>query len=159
MFWNTCEKTLLPAPKTPKQPKEEYVCKVYLSKLSQDWKILMYFSSEFTIKYLAQSIAWGSVFNILFCRLCLCLRQNNICWLLLFYQRSSSKTFHFQWYLTIVKSVFALISKVHCKFRESIVLLSKETIKLLKVTIIDCTPKCIQFLFVSLFSAKMFSEK
>lgn len=142
--------------KNTEKPYKEYVCKVYLSKPSQDWKIFMFLLFEFTIKHLAQAIAWGSVFNILFCRLCLCLRQTNICWLLLFYHRSSSKTFHIQWYLTTVNSGFALISKVYCKFRESIVLLSKETIKLLKVTIIDCTPKCFQLLFVSLFSAKMF---
>lgn len=112
--------------------------------------------SNFNIRHLAQWITWGSVFNILYCKYCLCLRKNNICCCST--KDQPQNLFILSGCLNNVNSIFALISKEYCEFRDNIVLLSKATIKLLKVTIIDCTPKCFRFLFVSLSSAMMFSE-
>lgn len=72
------------------------------------------------------------------------------------------KLFILSQYLNNVNFAFAQNSKGHQEFKKKkkkVILLSKNTVKLLKATSINWPPKCFLFLFVPLFSVKMFSEK
>lgn len=85
---------ILPAPKTAPNNPTRYMCAKF-TWVAKTEKVFMCFLFEFSIKHLAQSIAWGSVFNILFCRNYLCLGKNNTCWLLLDHPRIILKNFSF----------------------------------------------------------------
>lgn len=93
MLWNVCAKKtpVCLLQKIPWTTQQGIVCVQSLPEQTEQ-RLKNIYAFLFW-KHLAQSIASGSVFNILFCRLCLCLRKNNICWLLLFHQGSFSKTF------------------------------------------------------------------